>query len=63
MKNDYKIKLMTRMLNHVPDFGWTWEALYKAALRPKKPKIQLKKNYKFFLTRKYQISLVPLMSN
>ena len=29
---------MTRMLNHVPDFGWTWEALYKAALRPKKNK-------------------------
>ena len=38
MKNDYKIKLMTRMLNHVPDFGWTWEALYKAALRPKNNK-------------------------
>jgi len=38
MKNDYKIKLMTRMLNHVPDLGWTWEALYKAALNSKKNK-------------------------
>ena len=38
MKNDYKIKLMTRMLNHVPEFGWTWEALYKAAVRLKKNK-------------------------
>jgi len=38
MKNDYKIKLMTRMLNHVPDLGWTWEALYKAALSSKKNK-------------------------
>ena len=38
MKNDYKIELMTRMLNHVPDLGWTWEALYKAALRSRKNK-------------------------
>jgi len=38
MKNDYKIELMTRMLNHVPDLGWTWEALYKATLRSKKNK-------------------------
>ena len=38
MKNDYKIDLMTRMLNHVPDLGWTWEALYKAALRSRKNK-------------------------
>ena len=29
---------MTRMLNHVPDLGWTWEALYKAASRSKKNK-------------------------
>ena len=29
---------MIRMLNYVPDLGWTWEALYKAALRPKKNK-------------------------
>ena len=29
---------MTRMLNHVPDLGWTWEALYKAALSSKKNK-------------------------
>ncbi len=36
MKNDYKIKLMSRMLDHVPDLGWSWEALYKAGLRPKK---------------------------
>ena len=29
---------MTRMLNHIPDLGWTWEALYKAALSSKKNK-------------------------
>ena len=38
MNNDYKIKLMRRMLNHVPDLGWTWDALYRAALSSKKTK-------------------------
>ena len=26
------------MLNHVPDLGWTWDALSKAALNSKKMK-------------------------
>ena len=26
------------MLNHVPELGWTWDALYRAALSPKKTK-------------------------
>ena len=26
------------MLNHVPDLGWTWDALYRAALSSKKTK-------------------------
>lgn len=38
MNNDYKIKLMRRMLNHVPDLGWTWDALNRAALSSKKTK-------------------------
>ena len=38
MKNDYKIKLMKSMLDHVPDLGWTWDALYKAALSSNKNK-------------------------
>ena len=35
MKNKYKINLVEKMLNHVPDLGWTWDALYKAALNSK----------------------------
>ena len=38
MKNSYKVDLVTKMLNHVPDLGWTWDALYKAALNSKKMK-------------------------
>ena len=38
MNNDYKIKLMRLMLNHVPDLGWTWDALYRAALSSTKTK-------------------------
>ena len=38
MKNSYKIDLVTKMLNHVPDLGWTWDALSKAALNSKKMK-------------------------
>ena len=63
MKNDYKIELMTRMLNYVPDLGWTWEALYKAALRSKKNKNPTKEELQLFLIGKYQTSLVSLMSN
>ncbi len=38
MKNSHKINLMTKMLYHVPDLGWTWDALYKAALNSGKIK-------------------------
>ena len=38
MKNSYKVDLVTKMLNHVPDLGWTWDALSKAALNSKKMK-------------------------
>ncbi len=29
---------MTQMLDHVPELGWTWDALHKAAKTPKKAK-------------------------
>ena len=29
---------MAQMLEHVPDLGWTWDALYKATKKAKKPK-------------------------
>ena len=38
MKNSYKVDLVTKMLNHVPDLGWTWDALSEAALNSKKMK-------------------------
>ncbi len=38
MKNSYKIDLVIKMLSYVPDLGWTWDALYKAALNSKKTK-------------------------
>ena len=38
MKNNYKVDLVTKMLNHVPDLGWTWDALSKDALNSKKMK-------------------------
>ena len=38
MKNSYKVDLVTKMLNHVPDLGWTWDALSKTALNSKKMK-------------------------
>ena len=38
MKYVDKVDLVTKMLNHVPDLGWTWDALYKAALNSKNPK-------------------------
>ena len=38
MKNSYKVDLVTKMLSHVPDLGWTWDALSKAALNSKKMK-------------------------
>ena len=38
MKYSQKVDLVTKMLNHVPDLGWTWGALYKAALNSKKLK-------------------------
>ena len=38
MKNKYKTNLVTKMLNYVPDLGWTWDALYKAALNSKEKK-------------------------
>ena len=31
MENNLKKNLMTQMLDHVPDLGWTWDALHKAA--------------------------------
>ena len=38
MKYVNKVDLVTKMLNHVPDLGWTWDALYKAAFNSKKLK-------------------------
>ena len=38
MENNLKKVFMTRMLEHVPDLGWTWDALYKATKKAKKPK-------------------------
>ena len=29
---------MTQMLDHVPDLGWTWDALYRAVKTTKKAK-------------------------
>ena len=38
MENNLKKTLMFQMLEHVPDLGWTWDALYKAAKTGKKTK-------------------------
>ena len=38
MENSLKKNLMTQMLEHVPDLGWTWDALYKAEKIAKKTK-------------------------
>ena len=38
MENSFKKYLMTQMLDHVPEFGWTWDALHKAAKTAKKAK-------------------------
>ena len=38
MKYVDKVDLVTKMLNHVPDLGWTWDALYEAAFNSKKLK-------------------------
>ena len=38
MENNLKKVFMTQMLEHVPDLGWTWDALYKATKKAKKPK-------------------------
>ena len=38
MENNLKKTLMSQMLEHVPDLGWTWDALYKAAKIAKKTK-------------------------
>ena len=38
MENNLKKTLMFQMLEHVPDLGWTWDALYKAAKITKKTK-------------------------
>ena len=38
MKKSYKVDLVTKMLSYVPDLGWTWDALYKGALKSKKTK-------------------------
>ena len=38
MKNSYKVDLVTKMLNHVPGLGWTWDAVSEAALNSKKMK-------------------------
>ena len=38
MENNLKKNLMTQMLDHVPDLGWTWDALYRAVKTTKKAK-------------------------
>ena len=38
MENSLKKILMTHMLDHVQEFGWTWDALHKAAKTAKKAK-------------------------
>ena len=38
MENNFKKNLMTHMLEHVPELGWTWDALHKAAKTVKKAK-------------------------
>ena len=38
MENNLKKNLMTQMLDHVPDLGWTWDALHKAVKTTKKNK-------------------------
>ena len=38
MENILKKNLMTQMLDHVPDLGWTWDALYRAVKTTKKAK-------------------------
>ena len=38
MENSFKKNLMTQMLDHVPDLGWTWDALHKGAKTAKKAK-------------------------
>ena len=38
MENNLKKTLMSQMLGHVPDLGWTWDALYKAEKIAKKTK-------------------------
>ena len=43
MENNLKKTLMSQMLKHVPDLGWTWDALYKAAKTAKKAKNSNKK--------------------
>ncbi len=37
-ENSFKKYLMTQMLDHVSEFGWTWDALLKAAKTAKKAK-------------------------
>ena len=38
MENNLKKNLMTQMLDHVPDLGWTWDALHIAVKTTKKAK-------------------------
>ena len=38
MENNVKKNLMTQMLDHVPDLGWSWDALHKAVKTTKKAK-------------------------
>jgi ubiquinone biosynthesis protein COQ9 len=38
MENNLKKNLMTQMLDHVTDLGWTWDALHKAVKTTKKVK-------------------------
>ena len=38
MENNLKKNLMTQMLDHVPDLGWTWDALHRAVKTTKKAK-------------------------
>ena len=40
MENSFKKNLMTQMLDHVPDLGWTWDALHKGAKTVKKAKLK-----------------------
>ena len=63
MEISLKKNLMMKMLDQVPNLGWTWNALHEAAKTAKKTKNSNKKNYRLFLKIKFQISSVHSMIN